>query len=156
MGLLEPMELDSLGPEKVRATMYNSMGSIMQNCLLMCTFTGWSLQELSDIVQAATGWDVSDVELLKVGERAMTLARTFNLREGLTAEDDELCERSYGPTQGGMLSQGGIDPQELRQAMRTYYVMMGWDRDTGVPHVEKLHELGVGWAAKYLPGDGYG
>jgi len=30
-------------------------------------------------------------------------------------------------------------------------VMMGWDRETGVPTVEKLQELDVGWAAEYLP-----
>ncbi len=151
MGVLEAMELESLGPEKVRATIYNSMDSIMQNCLTMCFFTGWSLQELSDMVQAATGWDVSDHELLKVGERAMTLARTFNMREGLTVEDDQLCPRSYGPTTSGALAEGGIDPEELRQAMHTYYVMMGWDKETGVPTIEKLHELGIGWAAEYLP-----
>jgi aldehyde:ferredoxin oxidoreductase len=151
MGMLEPMPLESLGPEKVRATIYSSMATITQNCLVMCFFPGWSMRDLSAMVQAATGWDVTDVELLNVGERAMNLARTFNMREGLTADDDELCERSYGPTQGGMLADGGIDPEELRQAMRTYYVMMGWDRETGVPYVEKLHELGVGWAAEYLP-----
>jgi len=27
---------------------------------------------------------------------------------------------------------------------------MGWDKQTGVPTVEKLEELGVGWAAAYL------
>ena len=29
---------------------------------------------------------------------------------------------------------------------------MGWDRETGVPTVGKLQELGIGWAAEYLPG----
>jgi aldehyde:ferredoxin oxidoreductase len=95
---------------------------------------------------------VSEYELLKVGERAMTLARVFNMREGLTVEDDQLCPRSYSPTQGGALAEGGIDMEELREAVHTYYGMMGWDRETGVPTVEKLHELGVGWAAEYLPG----
>jgi aldehyde:ferredoxin oxidoreductase len=94
---------------------------------------------------------VSEYELLKLGERALTLARVFNVRQGLTAEDDKLCERSYGPTQGGALSEGGIDPEELEQAMHTYYGMMGWDSETGVPTVGKLQELGVGWAVEYLP-----
>ena len=152
LGVLEPMALESMGPEKVRAALYHSVLNAMQNCLAMCIFPGWSLGELTDIVRAATGWDVSDVELLKVGERALTLARAFNMRAGLTAQDDRLCERSYGPTRTGALADGGIDEDELRQAVRTHYVMMGWDRQTGVPHVEKLHELGVGWAAAYLPG----
>jgi len=104
------------------------------------------------MVQAATGWDVTEWELLKVGERAMTLARAFNVREGFTPDDDVLCERSYGPTIGGALAEGGIDREALRQAVHTYYGMMGWDPDTGVPTVAKLHELGVGWAAEHLPG----
>ncbi len=81
----------------------------------------------------------------------MTLARVFNTREGLTAADDQLCPRSYSPTQGGALAEGGIDREELRAAMHTYYGMLGWDRETGVPTVEKLQELSVGWAAEYLP-----
>ncbi|MFN2286295.1 MAG: aldehyde ferredoxin oxidoreductase family protein [Anaerolineae bacterium] len=152
MGLLEAMNLESLGPEKVQATIYHTMASVLQNCLTICFFTAWSLQELREMVQAATGWDVGEYELLKVGERAMTLARVFNMREGLTVEDDQLCPRSYSPTQGGALAEGGIDMEELREAAHTYYGMMGWDRKTGVPTVEKLHELGVGWAAQYLPG----
>jgi aldehyde:ferredoxin oxidoreductase len=135
MGAIEAMELESLGPEKVRATVYNAMNSIAQNCLTICFFTGWSMRELSDMVRAATGWDV---------------ARVFNMREGLTVEDDQLCPRSYSPTTNGALSEGGIDMEELREAVHMYYGMMGWDRETGRPTVEKLHELGVGWAAEYL------
>jgi aldehyde:ferredoxin oxidoreductase len=151
MGVLEAMALDSLGPEKVRAAIYHTMLMTLQNCLPLCFFTGWGLWEMSDLVKAATGWNVSEYELLKVGERAMTLARTFNMREGFTVEDDQLCPRSYGPTQGGALAEGGIDLGELREAVHTYYVMMGWDRETGVPTVEKLQELDIGWAAEYLP-----
>ncbi|MBN1584239.1 MAG: aldehyde ferredoxin oxidoreductase, partial [Anaerolineae bacterium] len=151
MGVLEAMDLESLGPEKVRASLYNSMASITQNCVPICSFTGWSLRDLATIVRAATGWDVSEYELLKVGERAMTLARTFNVREGFTAEDDQLCPRSYSPTTNGALSEGGIDVEELREAIQTYYGMMGWDQETGIPTTGKLHELDVGWAIKHLP-----
>jgi len=151
LGVLEAMELESLGPEKVRATIYSTISSIVPNCVSICFFPGWSTQELTQMTRAATGWDVTDYELFKVGERALTLARVFNMREGLTVEDDQLCPRSYSPTQGGALSEGGIDMEELREAVHMYYAMMGWDRETGVPTVEKLHELGVGWAAEYLP-----
>ncbi|MFH1085886.1 MAG: aldehyde ferredoxin oxidoreductase C-terminal domain-containing protein, partial [Chloroflexota bacterium] len=71
--------------------------------------------------------------------------------EGLTIDDDRLAERSYGPTRGGALAEGGIDREELREAVHTYYGMMGWDRETGVPTLGKLQELGVAWAADYLP-----
>ena len=151
MGILEPMALESLGPEKVRATIFNSMASIMLNCLTMCSMPGWTMDDLVQMTRAATGFDVTAYELLRVGERAMTLARAFNMREGLTIEDDRLPERSYGPTTDGALADAGIDRELLREAMHTYYGMMGWEKETGVPTVEKLQELDVGWAADHLP-----
>jgi aldehyde:ferredoxin oxidoreductase len=151
MGVLEPVALESLGPEKVRATMYHTIATVMRNCLVMCVMPRWSLSELAQMVRAATGWDVSVYELLKVGERAMSLARVFNVREGFTMEDDHLAERSYGPTRGGALAEGGIDREELREAMHTYYGMMGWNPETGVPLAGKLQELDVAWAEAYLP-----
>ena len=150
MGVLEAIDLDYLGPAKVRATLYNTISSLVSNCVTICSFPGWSKPDLATMIQAAAGFDVSVFELLKIGERALTLARVFNMREGLTAEDDKLCERSYGPTQGGALAEGGIDREELAQAMQLYYGMAGWD-DKGVPTVGKLHELDVAWAIEYLP-----
>ena len=151
MGILEPVDIENLGPEKVRATLYNTIGQITNNCLPMCNFVPWSMDERVKLVRAATGWDVSAFELFKVGQRAMTLARVYNMREGFTAEDDHLAERSYGPTTGGALADGGIDREELREAMQTYYGMMGWDEETGEPRPSTLDELGVSWAKEYLP-----
>jgi len=117
----------------------------------MCLFVPWTTAELVDLVRAATGWDVTAFELMRVGERAWTLARLFNLRQGLSASDDTLAPRSYEPTTSGPLAEGGIDPEALRQAIHTYYAMLGWDRESGIPTPETLQELDVGWAIDYLP-----
>jgi aldehyde:ferredoxin oxidoreductase len=151
MGQFMAMPLEDLGPDKVRATMYNSIGSVEINCLGMCSFPGWTQDELASMVNAATGWDVTSYEMLKAGERALTLARAFNMREGLTAADDDLSPRSFGPTNGGTLAEGGLDREELHAAMQTWYGMMGWDPETGIPTLGKLMELDVAWAAAYLP-----
>jgi aldehyde:ferredoxin oxidoreductase len=153
MGAFEPIALEDLGPRKARATAYSMMNYAANNCLLTCAFTYWLLDERVQLVRAATGWDVGAYELLKVGERALTLARVFNVREGLGAEDDRLADRSYEPTTGGALADGGIDQQELRRAVRMYYGIMGWDEETGVPLAGKLHELGISWAVDFLPRD---
>jgi len=131
--------------------MYNSIDAITGNCLLICLYTRWSSQDLVDLVNAATGWDVSPMELFKVGQRGLTLARLFNAREGFTPNDDRLAERSYGPTTNGALANGGIDREALREALDTFYGMMGWDTRTGVPTAATLHELGVSWAVEHLP-----
>jgi aldehyde:ferredoxin oxidoreductase len=151
MGILEPIPIESLGVDKVRATLYNTINQVTNNCLPVCNFVPWTAEERAALVRAATGWDVSSYELYKVGERALTLARVFNAREGLGSADDKLAMRSYGPTTGGALAEGGIDPEELHEAVQTYYGMMGWDPETGVPHPSTLDELGVSWAKAYLP-----
>ena len=151
-GVVEPVPLESLGAEKVRAAVYGMIIQVMNNCLLMCSFVPWTIEDKTRIVGAATGWDVSAYELLKAAERALTLARVFNVREGLTAADDHLPERSHGPTIGGALANAGIDREALQAAIHTYYGMMGWGRDTGVPLADKLHELGVSWAVGCLSG----
>ena len=151
MGVLDPVPLESLGAEKARATLYQMISQVTNNCLVLCNFLPWAVEQKAELVRAATGWDVTWYELLKAGERALTLARVFNTREGLGPDDDRLPVRSYGPTTDGALVDAGIDPDELCNAVHTYYAMAGWDRRTGIPMPEKLQELGVGWAVKCLP-----
>jgi aldehyde:ferredoxin oxidoreductase len=151
MGILEPIPLESLGPDKVRAATYHAVRMVAGNCLCICLFVPWNIAEQVQILRAATGWDVSAYEYYKLGERALTLARIFNVREGFGPQEDRLAPRSYGPTTGGALAEGGIDPQELKEAVHAHYAMMGWDRETGVPTREKLWELDIAWAEAYLP-----
>ena len=153
MGVLEPMAVDDLSPAKVRATLYQTAFNAACNCLGLCSFVPWTLPQCSQLVRAATGWDASDFELIKLGERALTLARVFNTREGFTSADDGLADRTHGPTTSGALAEhrGGIDRKAIQEAIHTYYGMIGWDKGTGTPTMEKLAELGIAWAADYLP-----
>lgn len=38
---------------------------------------------------------------MKAGERGVTMARLFNLKHGLTADDDDLSERLFEPLKEG-------------------------------------------------------
>jgi aldehyde:ferredoxin oxidoreductase len=68
MGILEPIPIESLGVDKVRATLYNTINQVTNNCLPVCNFVPWTAEERAALVRAATGWDVSSYELYKVGE----------------------------------------------------------------------------------------
>jgi len=151
LGVLEPMAQESLGPDKVVASLRSATLTLAENCLVMCIFPGWHPNDLARMVEAATGWAFSTYELMKVGERAATLARIYNLREGFTAANDALAPRSHGPTRDGALVDGGIDEGALQEALGTYYAMHGWDPQTGVPKLETLEALEIAWAAEYLP-----
>ena len=82
------------------------------------------------------------MEQLRAAERTLTMCRLFNIRQGLTDQDDKLPARFFEPTIGGALSDTALDSEQLEQAKRYYYSLMGWD-EKGVPTPEKLEELGI-------------
>ncbi len=150
LGLLEPMNRLDFGPQKVRAFFYTQTVWSLYNCIGMCDFVGVPIGELAldrlrDYVNAVTGWDMSLFELMKVGERANTMARLFNLREGFTAADDMLPSRLFESLRNGALAGHAIDRHQFDHALRLYYQMAGWD-EQGVPTPAKLAELGLTWA----------
>ncbi|MBI2887476.1 MAG: aldehyde ferredoxin oxidoreductase family protein [Chloroflexi bacterium] len=147
LGFLDPLPANDLGAAKVAMVKSEHLWRMFSDSLAVCRFVPWTLRQQVDLLRALTGWDYTDVEALKQGERVATMARTFNLREGLTAADDQLPKRFFGPTPQGALQNTAIDPAAMDQAIRTFYTMMGWHPVTGVPTQERLEELGVGWAS---------
>jgi len=150
MGILEPLPLEDLSSKKVRTLIYFVNLRVLDNCSVICMFPPWSPIQKVELFKAVTGWDTSLWELAKVGERAINMARAFNMREGLTEKEDWLPPRMFQTQNGGPIQDTAVDPRELRKAKKTYYRMMGWDDDTGVPTVGKLEELDVSWVAKHL------
>lgn len=150
LGILDEVPVESMGGEKVRMYKYWMEMRVLANCLSICQFPPWRFVEYVDLVNAVTGWDVSMYELVKVAERALNLARIFNLREGFTAADDWLPPRFFQPQTSGVLSETAVDAGDLRQAIDLFYQMMGWNGD-GVPLPGTLHELDIGWAIDHLP-----
>ena len=151
-GILETLKFNDLGPAKMRmavtAISWHTVCNILGHCLFVSlTFDHFKLEEL---VRAITGWDASLHELLKAGERAYTMARAFNAREGFTATDDKIPARFFEPFREGPSAGNALPADEFERARITFYQMMGWDEHTGVPTGWKLHELGVGWVADEL------
>lgn len=151
LGLTEPVELEDLGPNKIRIYMYHTFWRVLDNSLTCCMFIPWTYEQKRDIVRAVTGWNTTIFEMMKVGERAINLARVYNIREGKTSKDDRLPDRMFNPQTSGPLSETPVDPKQMREAIHTYYRMMGWDEETGIPTKGKLDELGIGWSAEFLP-----
>jgi aldehyde:ferredoxin oxidoreductase len=149
LGVLETMPATWLGPQKVRAILYGSLRSHLDNCLGLCDFLPYRNDQVVEIVQAVTGWQTNAWELWKAAERLVTMARAFNVRQGFTPADDRLPSRMaepLGPDGPGK----PIDPGAVAAALPFYYEMMGWDPATGVPRAAKLYELDIGWVAEML------
>jgi len=121
----------------------------MVNYLGLCMFVPWSRQQISEAVQAVTGWPVSYAELAKAVERGMALARVFNFREGFTRKDDALPRRFASSPSAGPLSAVAVDPARLEEVQQEYFRKLGWNEE-GLPTKEKCAELGIEWAEEYL------
>ncbi len=143
LGTLEPLPADDLGLRKVSLFRDVQLFRIAQDNLVLCMFVPYFVDQTVDILAAVTGWRTSTTELLKVAERTMTMARLFNIREGLTAADDKLPNRFFQPKRNGVLSTKFYDPKQLEKAKSYYYTLMGWDAKTGIPTPEKLQELNI-------------
>ncbi|MBI2914645.1 MAG: aldehyde ferredoxin oxidoreductase family protein [Firmicutes bacterium] len=144
-GFLEPIPASDLGLRKARLFYYISNLKHFTNCGLVCYFIPWTPSQLVEMVGAVTGWNTSLFEIMRTGERAATLARCYNLREGFSAKDDTLPERFFTPFTTGPLAGVKVDRNDFEQARLAYYKLMGWD-EAGVPSEAKLWELGVEWA----------
>jgi aldehyde:ferredoxin oxidoreductase len=149
---LQPMEATLLNEEKMRLYYHHVSYRHFLDSAVMCMFLPYSPEQMRDLVNDVTGWDLDLDEVQAVGRRAITLSRVFNLREGLTGDDDTLPDRFFAPFLKGEKRQAEpLEHEAFERAKRTYYRMMGWDEESGIPTVEMLEELGVGWAAAHLP-----
>ena len=112
-------------------------------------FSMHTLEDIVRAVRAVTGWNTSLHELLLWGERGVTLARAFNVREGFTSAEDTLPERLFEPLGSGAFEGTAIPRDAFERAIRLYYQMRGWD-DEGRPTPATLHRLDLGWVIPLL------
>ena len=157
MGLGDPQPVRSLTSEKVRFAFLSQCFYSMMDTLTLCQFVygpTWCLYGPNDtvnMVKAVTGWDVTMEELIQLGHRRIALMRTFNAREGFGRKDDSLPKKFFQPLVGVGPSAGvALDHKEIEAALDEYYKLAGFTGQ-GTPTSETLTQLGVAWAADYLP-----
>jgi aldehyde:ferredoxin oxidoreductase len=86
-----------------------------------------------------TDWDLSIEDCLAVGERVINLLRMYNIREGLTMDDDRYSRRLGESPVDGSGAGKSMNPT-FDQVRAAYYQTMGWD-EKGVPTPETLKRL---------------
>ncbi len=114
------------------------------NCSGLCLFAAFTLtlEQIAPLFSSLTGIEsLGNAEkLLEAGERVNNLVRLFNLREGLTAEQDTLPARfTAEPLPDGPRCGATVEVSEMVQ---TYYKLRGWTED-GKPTRELLDRLEI-------------
>jgi len=112
-----------------------------QDCAINCHFYPYNYSHLAEALSGVTGIEYTVQDILTVGQRAQTLSRLFNLREGFTAEDDKLPKRVRRAFSSGPIAGQALTDETVEWGKRRYYEMMGWDPDTAVPSPAALQEL---------------
>lgn len=136
---VEPALFESIDSSKIYMAHMFTMKRILQDSMVLCGLVPYSYQTMTEQIRCVVGWDTTEVEQLRIAQRILTALRLYNIRCGLTSEDDVLPQRFFEPRQGGNF-QGSLDPGEMERAKKYYYSLMGWD-ERGTPSEEKLKEL---------------
>ncbi len=108
------------------------------------------VQEVVDALRAATGWDLTMEDVLRIGERATNMARAFNVMNGFTRKEDTLPPRLFEPLENGALRGVSLDRAEFDQALTELYRVKGWNPATAAPTRDRLRELEIEWVADLL------
>jgi aldehyde:ferredoxin oxidoreductase len=112
--------------------------------LVICKFPAADLyvempEYVMEMLNAATGWNLSVDELLQIGERIIHVEKAYNIRIGLNRKNDTLPERfvmepmPLGPSKGNVV--------ELDIMLDDYYRVRGWDIKTRLPPESKYLQL---------------
>ncbi len=112
-------------------------------------FFGRVAGNVARFISAVTGWDYSEDELLKTGDRIVTMRHVFNLREGINPLERQVHPRIIGKPS---FESGPLVDVTADIEAQVYWNLgaLDWDRVTTKPSKKKLLELGLDDVVKDL------
>ncbi|MDY7035622.1 MAG: aldehyde ferredoxin oxidoreductase C-terminal domain-containing protein [Thermodesulfobacteriota bacterium] len=135
------------------------------SCLGVCArqqvHQRYNFEYMHMLLTAATGMDISEKELLAVGERVVNTVKALNVREGFSRKDDVFSEKLYEPMRSvkhpeiekSLTDYYGIETrteEDIEKMKDEYYAERGWNVEKGIPTKEKLEEIGLADIAQDL------
>ncbi|HEC33719.1 MAG TPA: aldehyde ferredoxin oxidoreductase [Chloroflexi bacterium] len=105
---------------------------------------------LARLLTMATGLEFDATGLEEAGERIYVLERGFNVRQGITREDDRMPQKPEVRD----TPQGREEQEKHAEMLTEYYRVHGYDPETGIPTRERLECLGLKYVADELEAHG--
>ena len=138
-GDLLPDSLDGKAAVNIRSQNFIAL----KDSGIWCEFWALGLDEMRQLLSHVWKRELSDEELMKVGERAWNLSRIFNLRQEVEADTlpAKLVNES-GAFADGPSAHRFIGMERFLEGLAEYYRLRGWD-EHGVPTEAKLAELEI-------------
>jgi len=125
------------------------------NCLSLCNRAHvnrfYHVKTIADLYASLTGISLTPAEMMKASERAWTMNKLLNAREGFTRKEDKAPEAWFNPiVQEGREYQitsyhgdAALSQNDIEAYLDDYYDERGYSKATGLPTKEKLDELGL-------------
>jgi aldehyde:ferredoxin oxidoreductase len=147
IGLEKPVDPMKYGENKAEFYALSEKWWSFLNMVGMCDFVpaprgSMPIDKFMDLINLATGWDVTPEECMEVGERGITAARKMNYDLGIDESYEELPKRLYQPLENGALKGESMDRDKFLEMKQYYYKHFGWD-EKGYPTDETLNRLGL-------------
>jgi len=149
-----------LGTKKAAALKWIQDFSALPDCFGTCKLQSitegmedvYTLQDYTRLYRAATGIEVGEDDLIKVGERITNVERSFGVKvAGWSRKDDTVPDRFFEePLDAGPHKGVKVKREDLDLMLDDYYQLRGWDVEMGVPTKGKLKELGLNYIARDL------
>ena len=145
--------------DKPKLILYTERFQEIINSLGLCIHAGvWSnpagmsLGELAELYSAATGWETTEDDLIRIADRILNLEKAFNgLHTELGRKDDYPPERCLKePIKSGPYKGFALSKEKYDKMLDEYYQLHGWDPETGLQTRKCLANLDLGDAADDL------
>lgn len=105
----------------------------IHDSLILCRFYRdlyWDWSYLSAIVEMTTGLQLNEAGLRKISSVIQNETRRFNLREGISPQNDTLPKRFFDEPLGK--DKKVIQREDLQKMLQDYYALRGWSPE-GTP-----------------------
>jgi len=141
VGLPEKLDPHSIEGKAVWVKIFQDLTAVIDS-LGLCLFTSFALgaDDYKDMFNAIVGQDWTKETLLEAGDRIWNIERLFNLKAGISPEQDKLPRRLLtepipkGPCKGHV--------HRLPELLPEYYKERGWN-EQGLPTEVKLTQLNI-------------
>jgi aldehyde:ferredoxin oxidoreductase len=126
LGYPQKLETQQLEGKPKWVKIFQDLTAVIDS-LGFCLFSSFPFgaDDYREMLNAATGFDLTTDEMMQVGERIWNLERVFNQKAGILPEEDTLPDRFFnepipdGPQKGAV--------SKMRELLPEYYKLRGWD-----------------------------
>ena len=137
---IEPGDRFENSIERGRMAARTMLWRTLYNAINLCQFQNPGFEAVLDALNAATGWEISQDELLDAGRRILALKRWINGQRGVCRIDDCLPTRATAP-----LSEGGTlgEAPDVELLLTGAYQELGWGPQDAMPSPELMQSLDI-------------